>query len=247
MGYNKVEVLGIPVETFTKVQLTARVLELLRDQKRGWISYLNVHTIDIANQLPWYKQFISDALVRYCDGEGVRFGAYLEGKYIPERITLSDYIYDLADTAVRHKLSIFLLGGTPAVVELAAKRLKELYPDIRLTGYHHGYFSKQENTAVLEKINANRTDILFLGMGVPKQEEWTKENFDTLNAKIVWMGGGFLDTLSGKLKQCPQWLSNIGFMWLFRLAQEPGRLWKRYLIGNPMFVLRILKSRYHHR
>jgi N-acetylglucosaminyldiphosphoundecaprenol N-acetyl-beta-D-mannosaminyltransferase len=96
---------------------------------------------------------------------------------------------------------------------------------------------------VIEKINACQPDILLVGMGVPKQEEWTRENFDKLNAKIIWMGGGFLDTLSGRLKRCPLWLSEHGFEWLFRLTQEPGRLWKRYLIGNPLFLSRIVKIR----
>jgi len=156
---------------------------------------------------------------------------------------LSDYINDLAAAAVEYNLSLFLLGGTPYVVELAAKQLKELHPGIRLSGYHHGYYSEQENNSVIDKINANPPDILLLGMGVPKQEEWTKENFEKLNAKIVWMGGGFLDILSGRIKRCPQWLSKIGFEWMFRFLQEPRRLWKRYFIGNPLFVLRILKAR----
>jgi N-acetylglucosaminyldiphosphoundecaprenol N-acetyl-beta-D-mannosaminyltransferase len=242
MRIDEVKVLGVPVETYTKTQLTSRVLELLKGQKRGWISYINVHTIDIANQVPWYREFIADALVTYCDGEGVRFGAYLEGENIPERITLSEYIYDLAETAVEHKLKLFFLGGTADVAERASKRLKELYPAICITGYHHGYFLEQENTEVIGRINAAQPDILFLGMGVPRQEDWTRNNFDRLNVKIAWMGGGFLDTLSGTLRECPRWLSTIGFMWLFRLAQEPKRLWKRYLIGNPMFVLRILKA-----
>ena len=102
------------------------------------------------------------------------FGAYLLGERIPERFTLSHFIYDLADLAVEHHLTIFLLGGTPDVAELAAKKLKILYPEIRLSGYHHGFFSEKENDSVIETINASQPDILFLGMGVPKQEAWTE-------------------------------------------------------------------------
>ena len=238
-----ISLLGVPVDLFTKAELSAFILKVLHGQKRGWVSYINIHTIDIANQLPWYKQFQSDALIRYCDGEGVRVGAYLLGKHIPARFTLSHYINDLATLAVEQDINIFLLGGTPDVAELSAKRLKELYPTIRLSGYQHGFFSVQENSSVIEKINACQPDILLVGMGVPKQEEWTRENFDKLNAKIIWMGGGFLDTLSGRLKRCPLWLSEHGFEWLFRLTQEPRRLWKRYLIGNPLFLSRIVKIR----
>ena len=246
-GHTAVHILGVPVDCLTSAEFSSAILRLVRGRKRGWVSYINVHTIDIANQIPWYKQFIADAVIRYCDGEGVRFGASLLGKHIPKRFTLSFYIYDLAALAVEQNLSLFLLGGTPEVADLAAKRLKELYPSIRLTGHHPGFFSELENSSVLEKINAGRPDILLLGMGVPRQEEWTKENFENLNATLIWMGGGFLDTLSGKIKRCPRWLSLLGFEWLFRLTQEPGRLWKRYLIGNTMFILRILQSRIHKR
>ena len=238
-----VEILGVPVDVLTRAELETAFLEILKSQERGWISYVNVHTIDIANQIPWYKQFVKDALIRYCDGEGLSFGAFLLGKHIPERITLSDYIYDLAESVVEHKLTLFMLGGTQVVVELAAKKLKELYPSIKLSGHHHGYFSKEENNSMIDKINECKPDILLLGMGVPKQEEWTKQNFDKLNAKIIWMGGGFLDTLSGTKKRCPYWLGRIGFEWIFRFMQEPRRLWKRYLIGNPMYILRILRAR----
>ena len=243
-----VDVLGVPVDIFTRAELTSSILEILKSERRGWISYVNVHTIDIANRLAWYKQFIADALIRYCDGE-YRLGAYLLGKHIPERITLSDYIYDLAGSAVEHELNVFLLGGAPAIAELAAKRLKELYPSIRLSGYRHGYFSEEENNSIVGKINTCNPDILF-GMGIPKQEEWNKKNFDKLNAKIIWMGGGFLDTLSGAKKRCPHWLGRIGFEWVFRFIQEP-KVWKRYLIGNPISVFfkickfeYLLKNRY---
>jgi UDP-N-acetyl-D-mannosaminuronic acid transferase (WecB/TagA/CpsF family) len=92
MEHVTVEVLGVPVGTFTKAQLRSTFLELLQNQKRGWISYANAHTIDITNQLTWYKQFVVDALIKYCDGKGFCYGAYLLGDHIPERITLSDYI-----------------------------------------------------------------------------------------------------------------------------------------------------------
>ena len=159
-----ISLLGVPVDLFTKAELSIFILKILRGQKRGWVSYINIHTIDIANQLPWYKQFQSDALIRYCDGEGVRVGAYLLGKHIPARFTLSHYINDLAALAVEQDINIFLLGGTPDVAELSAKRLKELYPTIRLSGYHHGFFSVEENSWMVKKIvilDVNETETTY--------------------------------------------------------------------------------------
>ena len=237
-------IFDVRIDALTRSALQNYLLNSIRTGIRGWFCYVNVHTIEVAGQLPWFKEFFEHALIRYCDGEGVRFGAYLLGYRVPERITLSDYIYDLAGFASANGLRLFVLGGTVNVGERGVRQLKKLYPDLQLVGYHHGYFSELENNSIIQEINTSQPDILLLGMGVPKQEEWTKANFDKLNAKIVWMGGGFLDTLSGEKKQCPRWLGNIGLEWLFRLVQEPKRLWRRYLIGNPLFLLRIIQARF---
>jgi N-acetylglucosaminyldiphosphoundecaprenol N-acetyl-beta-D-mannosaminyltransferase len=239
-----ISILDIRVDIFTRSQFKMLILHYLKTKRRGWFSYINIHTIDVAQKISWFKEFLDLSLVSYCDGEGVRLGARLLGEHIPERITLSDYIYDIAEIAVEYDLKLFFLGGTSSVAERAAKKLKELHPALKISGYHHGFFPESENDSVINTINACQPDILFLGMGVPLQESWTKKNFPKLNVNLIWMGGGFLDTASGDKMNCPHWLGAIGFEWVFRLIQEPQRLWKRYLIGNPLFLLRILQARF---
>jgi N-acetylglucosaminyldiphosphoundecaprenol N-acetyl-beta-D-mannosaminyltransferase len=238
-------ILDVRVDILTRSQFKSLILHYIKTKRRGWFSYINIHTIDVALKITWFKEFLNQSLISYCDGEGVRLGARLLGENIPERITLSDYIYDIAESAVEYDLKLFFLGSTSSVAERAAKKLKELYPALQISGYHHGFFSELENNSVIRTINACQPDILILGMGVPLQEAWTKENFSKLNVNLIWMGGGFLDTVSGEKKQCPRWLGNIGLEWFFRLLQEPRRLWKRYLIGNPLFLLRIIHARLH--
>ncbi len=237
-------ILDIRVDILTRSQFKSLILYSIKTKRRGWFSYINIHTIDVALEIPWFKEFLDQSLVSYCDGEGVRLGARLLGENIPERITLSDYIYDIAESAVENDLKLFFLGGASSVAERAATRLKELYPGLQISGYHHGFISEEENNSVVRAINACQPDILLLGMGVPLQEAWTKENFSKLNVNLIWMGGGFLDTVSGDKINCPRWLGALGFEWAFRLIQEPRRLWKRYLIGNPLFLLRILHARF---
>jgi N-acetylglucosaminyldiphosphoundecaprenol N-acetyl-beta-D-mannosaminyltransferase len=244
-SFHSTKILDMRVDMLTRRDFRELSIHYIRTKKRGWFSYINIHTINVAQKLDWLKEFNNQALLSYCDGEGVRFGARLLGKYIPERITLSDFIYDIAEIAVEYDLKLFFLGGASSVAERAAKKLKELHPSLQISGYHHGFFSELENNSVVRTINACQPDILLLGMGVPLQEAWTKENFPKLNVNLIWMGGGFLDTVSGDKINCPRWLGDIGFEWAFRLIQEPRRLWKRYLIGNPLFLLRILKSRFY--
>jgi N-acetylglucosaminyldiphosphoundecaprenol N-acetyl-beta-D-mannosaminyltransferase len=201
--------------------------------------------MEVALKCSWYKKFIEDSEIRYCDGEGVRLGAFISGIHIPKIITLTTYIYDLAVLAVKNNLSLFLLGGSPDVIQGAVKKITTLNPELLLAGYHHGYFTKEQTGDILQMIYDANPDILLVGMGVLLQEKWVKENYDRLNVPLIWVGGGFLDFLSGAKKSCPRWLSKLGLEWLFRLMQEPKRLWKRYLIEIPMFLVHILRARFY--
>jgi N-acetylglucosaminyldiphosphoundecaprenol N-acetyl-beta-D-mannosaminyltransferase len=235
--------LDIPIDILAIQEFEKLIITHIRTSSKGWICYINIHTMNMASQYGWYKNFIEDSVIRYCDGEGVRFGAFLSGINIPERITLTTYIYDLAALAVKYNIRLFFLGGLPDVIQIAAKKITSLYPELQLVGYHHGYFTKEQTGDILQMIHDAKPDILLVGMGVPLQEKWVKENYNQLDIPLIWVGGGFLDFLSGAKKKCPNWLSKIGLEWLFRLVQEPKRLWKRYLIGIPMFFLHIILRR----
>jgi N-acetylglucosaminyldiphosphoundecaprenol N-acetyl-beta-D-mannosaminyltransferase len=159
-------------------------------------------------------------------------------------MTAPDFFDQFAEICARKGLSVYLLAGEPGVTELAIARVKDTVPDLEING-HHGYFKKEglENQAVVDDINAKRPDILCLGFGSPLQESWILQNRFRLNVQVYLPLGAWLDFYSGATWRGPRWLTDNGAEWLCRLATNPRRLWKRYIIGNPKFLMRVLSAR----
>jgi N-acetylglucosaminyldiphosphoundecaprenol N-acetyl-beta-D-mannosaminyltransferase len=157
-------------------------------------------------------------------------------------------MWQLAQFAQAQGLSLFLLGAKPGVADQAAERLRQQFPDLRIVGRHHGYFDKTpghpDNVTVLQQIDTARPDILIVGFGMPTQEQWLKDNWGQLNVKVALTGGAVFDYVSKNLARGPRWMTDHGLEWLARLLIEPRRLWRRYLIGNPVFLWRVLMQRF---
>ena len=208
--------------------------------------YVNIHAINLAQDHAWFRNFVNGSEVVYCDGFGIKWGARLLGLRIPERLTPPDWISMLAAECTRKHYSLFLLGAHPGVGELAGVTLKQQFTGLNIAGIQHGYFDKsndsKENEAVLQAINDARPDILLVGLGMPLQEHWLMENWERLNVKVALPVGALFDYLAGKFPRAPHWMTDHGLEWLGRLIIEPGRLWRRYLLGNPRFVWLVLKQ-----
>lgn len=243
----RVNVLGVRVDPLSVAELHGRILSIVREGGHALVLHANVHGLNLCYRDPELRAFFNAAPVVFCDGTGVVLGARILGRRLPKRITYADWAWQLADFAEREKLSLFLLGARPGVVEKAAARLKDRHPNLRIAGVHHGYFDQasgsSENEAALAEINAAGPDILLVGFGMPLQERWLMQNWDRIDARVALTGGAVFDYVSGELRRGPRLLTDNGFEWLARLLIEPGRLWRRYVIGNPLFLARVLKQR----
>ena len=228
--------------------LHREVGRLIRSGNRGSVLNVNVQCLNLCYEDPELRRFLNCADVIFCDGAGVMLAARLLGRRIPERITYADWAWRLAAFADAEGFSVYLLGARPGVTQEAARRLQARYPDLEIVGVHHGFFDHAagslENEAVVREINDARPDILLAGMGMPLQEYWLMENRDRLQAGVALTGGAVFDYVSGGLRRGPRVLTHSGFEWLARLLVEPRRLWRRYLIGNPLFLLRVLRQRF---
>jgi N-acetylglucosaminyldiphosphoundecaprenol N-acetyl-beta-D-mannosaminyltransferase len=153
----------------------------------------------------------------------------------------------LGQKCAQHEYSFFLLGAKPGVAERAAAAIQKNAPGLRISGVYHGYFDKSasspENKMVLDRINSNSTHILLVGFGMPLQEKWLQENWEALQINVALPVGAMFDFLAGETPRGPRWLTDHGFEWLTRLIIEPRRLWRRYLIGIPLFFWRVLLQR----
>jgi N-acetylglucosaminyldiphosphoundecaprenol N-acetyl-beta-D-mannosaminyltransferase len=186
-----------------------------------------------------YRDILASADTVYCDGTGVVLAARLIGQTIPERMTGADWVEDLCRTAVERDLSLYLLGGAPEAVHGAAATLRRRHPGLHIVGEKAGY---DVGPSVVDAINKQRPDILLVGMGTPRQEKWIARYRLALDVPVVWAVGGLFDFVSGRIPRGPRWMTQHGLAWLCRLMVEPHRLWRRYLLGNPRFLWRVLAS-----
>lgn len=248
MKLKTINLLGVHISQISLSEVMSRFIQAIQENSRLVIQYANIHSINLAYELDWFRDFYNLADIVFCDGVGVQLGVRLLGKSLPERFTPPDWFPDLCELCVENNFSMFLLGTYPGITEEVAQLYQARYPGLRIAGTHHGYFNKEkehpENQAVLEKINQAAPDILVFGFGMPIQEKWLSENLDQLNASVYLAVGAMFDFLAGKTYRGPKWMTDNGLEWLSRLFTEPKRLWKRYLIGNPLFFWRVLKQRF---
>ncbi len=240
----RVDVLGVGVDPLTVEELHAEIERLVPGGECGLVLNVNAHCLNLCYEDPELRDFLNGAEVVFCDGAGVKLAARILGRCIPERITYADWAWRLAAFAAAEGFSLYFLGARPGVAQEAARRLKESYPALEIVGVRHGYFDHSaESEAVVEEINAAAPDILLVGLGMPLQERWLMENRERIDAGVALTGGAVFDYVSGRLRRGPRLLTRGGFEWLARLFAEPRRLWRRYLIGNPLFLLRVLRQR----
>ncbi|HWP81078.1 MAG TPA: WecB/TagA/CpsF family glycosyltransferase [Bacteroidota bacterium] len=239
-----VDVLGVRVANISWMEFLSGIRGVLNGKGRGWISYVNIHSINTAHELDWFKEYLNASMLSYCDGVGVRLGSWILGRPIQERITLADHIEELCGMLEAEGSSVYFLGSSKEVLERAVAHVKSRFPKLKIAGHHHGFFLRTNGIDIVRDINRKKPDILFVGMGTPWQEEWIQKNFASLNVKIAWAAGGFFEFLAGTRKRCPRWVGKWGLEWIYRLAYDPKRLWRRYLIGNPVFLSRVLRRRF---
>ncbi|MBN1265960.1 MAG: WecB/TagA/CpsF family glycosyltransferase [Anaerolineales bacterium] len=247
LAFPRVELLDVPICDLSSADLISVMVDSARREETLLVTYANVYGMNLAWKQPWFTRFYQDADVVFCDGVGVQWGARLAGKTLHNRQTPPDWIESLALAAAENELSLFLLGGQPGIAEKAAGWLQSRVPGLVISGCYHGYFEKTpgaaQNEAVLEKIRIAQPSILLVGFGMPLQEEWIREYREQIRCSVIMTVGALFDWISGEKKRGPRWMTNNGLEWLSRLILEPGRLWRRYIIGNPLFLLRVLLAR----
>ncbi len=235
--------LDVRVDSLSLQELFDAILCTVQEHRKAVISSINIHGMNLAYELSWLHDFYNDSERIICDGHGIVLAAHLLGKEMKPRITYADMMWHLAEFSEADQLSAYFLGGKPGVAEKAAIRLKEKYPRLQIVGTHHGYFDKSpqsaENRAIIADINNHKPNILVLGFGMPLQEHWLVDNWNNIDANVVLTGGSVFDYVAGSTRRAPRWMTDHGFEWLGRLIIEPRRLWKRYIIGNPLFFWRL--------
>jgi exopolysaccharide biosynthesis WecB/TagA/CpsF family protein len=235
-------ILGIDVASIGWDAAEAHLRRLLRERRYTRISFLNAHNANVACKDAEFAAAMHDFLV-LPDGIGVDMAAkLLYGEPFPSNLNGTDFIpHFIASTP--EPITVGLLGATRRNAEAALKNLARLAPQHRVELIHDGFFAKEEEPAVLARIASLKPDVLLVAMGVPRQELWIAQKLTPAHCTLPIAVGALLDFLSGAVPRAPLWVRRWRLEWVFRLAVEPSRLWRRYILGNPVFLFRVLKQK----
>ena len=237
-----VDVLGIGILPLTVPALLDAVADGIREGGTT-VAYTNAHVYNECARHPDLRAFLAGVDICYADGKGVVLAAQLLGHQLPGRMTGADWIEDLAARAAADGWRLAWLGGEPGVTARAASELAGRHPGLQVVLTEHGFHGPTEQAALVARLNAARPDLLLVGMGTPVQERWVRDHRDQLDIPVVWCTGATADFVSGEVSRGPASLHHE-HEWLARLLVDPRRLWRRYLVGNPLFVARVLRQRW---
>ncbi len=176
------------------------------------------------------------------DGMGVVWGAQLCGLNVRERVSGVDLMENLFRLCAERGFRPFLLGAERSVLDLVMARLQRELPSLNIAGTQDGYFPKEQEPSIVDAIHASEADCLFVAMPSPTKERFLGTHAPHLGTHFIMGVGGSFDVFAGKVKRAPRWMQNLGLEWFFRLAQEPARMWKRYLRTNTAYMLLLVRE-----
>ncbi|MCX5868911.1 MAG: WecB/TagA/CpsF family glycosyltransferase [Proteobacteria bacterium] len=236
-----VNIFGVRVDRLRAEEVLAEVENYLGGDRARRIYFVYANCLNVAYSDQEFREILKRADLVLNDGLGLEIAGRVLGKPFPENLCGTDFLPLVLERAGRLGKSVYLLGGKPGNVEACGERLAREIPGIKLVGIQSGYFT--DEALVTDSIRAARPDLLLVGMGVPIQEKLIDRWIPALPVRLAIGVGAFLDFYSGAVPRAPLWVRRRRMEWLFRLVREPRRLWRRYLVGNMTFLLRLLRFR----
>ena len=234
---------GIRVINTTMPELLDECEEILSNRVQTSIGFVNADCMNKCFTNDDYHQTLRNMNQVYPDGIGVRLASQMFGNGVKDNINGTDLFPLLCERLADTAHGIFLLGAAEGVAKSTAENMQGRYPGLNISGNQHGFFTPEEEDEVINTINASGASVLMVAMGAPQQEQWIATNRERLNVSILMGVGGLFDFYSGRVSRAPVWIREVGLEWVWRLLQEPGRMWRRYVIGNPLFLYRVWKQK----
>ena len=235
-----ISIRGVRIDNLNMTETLECISNALHSRSAKKIAFVNADCINIAARNKEYQKNLQQMDMILADGIGMRMAGKLLKRPIIDNVNGTDLFPMLCEALNKTKGSIYLLGARPSVAEKVSQWIQARYPEIRIAGKQHGYYEASDESRVCQQIRESRPDVLLVAMGAPLQEKWITRNMEKTGAIVVMGVGGLFDFYSGRIPRAPQWMRHFGMEWVYRFIQEPGRMWKRYLIGNFTFLIRII-------
>lgn len=244
----KVEILGIQIDSVTFDQALTKITRMIDNDEKGYVVTPTVdHMVKLQTDAE-FREVYSNASLVVADGMPLLWASRFLKRPLPARVCGSDLLPALCKRAAERGWRLFFLGGMPGVAEKAAGILRHTYPQIKISGVFSPPFGFEKDEVEIKKIinliRSAQPHILFVGLGAPKQEKWIYRNRNELGANISLGIGISFDYVAGTRTRAPFWVQRVGFEWLWRMLGEPTRLWKRYGIDDPIFFWWIIRERF---
>ena len=245
MGTPRQVLFGLDIDALTLEQVLARCDDQLALRKRLLIGVVNAAKVVKLHRDDLLRDSLLECDLLLADGQSVVWASKVLRRPLPERVAGIDLFEQLVAKAAADDRSIYLLGAKPEVLARLETELSRRFPGVRIVGSRDGYFTDAESAGVAAAITASGADMLFLGMTSPKKEIFLGKYADSLGVPILHGVGGSFDIFAGIIKRAPRIWQRLGCEWLYRLLQEPGRLWRRYLTTNSAFLVMTLRELVH--
>ena len=242
-------VLGVPFHCITQAQCLQTIERFVQERLPRQICLANAYTVALAQRDTILNALLKKAALVLADGMSIVWGGHWIGVQLPQRVPGPDLMEAVCRRASRNGHRIFLMGSSQGTLQKLQEKLLRLCPGLQIAGAYSppmcDHLGEDANQIILGLLEAARPDILFVGMSCPKQEKWIAENLHRLPVPVSLGVGAAFDFLSGNIPRAPHWIRRIGLEWLYRLYREPRRLWRRYLLGNIIFLAALAKASMH--
>ena len=242
---DRVEILGVSVANLSQSDAISALWSLIEqyDGVCRAVYIVNAHTLNLGAEDPIYQMLLNESALTLGDGTGVRWAARTRGVIMKANLVGTDLLPLLFQECRGESPSYFLLGADRDTIGRAANFARLRFPIWEQAGFHHGYLDDpEENEKAISAVNRSNASVLLVGMGNPRQERWIHQHRARLNIPVAIGVGGLFDHWGGNITRAPAWVRSVGFEWSQLLLQQPKK-WKRYLIGNPLFLYRMLSAR----
>jgi N-acetylglucosaminyldiphosphoundecaprenol N-acetyl-beta-D-mannosaminyltransferase len=234
------QLFGVEVDALTMDQTVLRIMQLVGEGVPVQHVVLNASKVVMMSKDDRLKSVIKACPIVNADGQSVVVASRLLRQRLPERVAGIDLFVELVERSAADGRSVYFLGARDEVLEEMTSRFLAKYPTLRIAGTRNGYWD--DDAAVVQQVRDAKPDLLFLAIPSPRKEFWLAEHMPAMGVPFAMGVGGSFDVVAGKVKRAPVWVQRIGCEWVYRLVQEPRRMWKRYLVGNTSFIWLTLKE-----
>ncbi len=242
---NKVNLLGVNIESVDLEEAFQRVLKLLPNRKGDFFCLTNIHVVMVCQKDPVLKKVLNQSAVNFPDGKGLAMGLNMLGHPIRFKVRGTDLMLRLCKHASQNRLKIFLYGSSEETLKKLKRSLREKFPGLYIAGAISPPFrplSEEEDSLIVKAINDTESDFLFVALGAPKQEKWMSNHKGSIKPIQIGVGAAF-DFIAGNIKQAPLWMQKAPLEWLHRMPQQKKKTIRRMLLVPPFFLKVFMQSR----